>query len=197
MSTNVDLYNDGMQMLSRHQRASRSLSVYLVALAALLVDRQSEPSFTADAFVGVLEMAFTSEAGSLDRIDRHHCWEPSELEHVLGLLVRQVDDLVEMQANGSLDQEWIYFGIDAPSGQRWLNFDPLTYVECGLEGAFGGWRPGADSPRKCMPGDVAVLGDDGTITSVPAADVPSVTIDLPILTWSQIGAFAMAGQCYE
>ena len=43
-----------------------------------------------------------------------------------------------MAEAGALEDEYRYFGIDSPTGFRWYNFDPCSYLECGVRGSLGG-----------------------------------------------------------
>ena len=45
-----------------------------------------------------------------------------------------------MAEAGLLEDKYRYFGIDSPSGSRWYNFDPLTYLECAIRGQYGGYE---------------------------------------------------------
>ncbi|WP_459195476.1 hypothetical protein [Wukongibacter baidiensis] len=53
----------------------------------------------------------------------------------------QINDLNCMEKDeGILNNDLIYFGVDSPTGNRWYNFDPLTYLECAsawLEDCYG------------------------------------------------------------
>ena len=51
---------------------------------------------------------------------------------------QQIKDLDNMADNGQLNWEYRSGGMNAPSGQRWYNFEISSYIECGLAGAFGG-----------------------------------------------------------
>ena len=53
---------------------------------------------------------------------------------VVKLLKRQIKDLKEMTENGDMDKELKYFGLKAPSGQSWYNFDTDTYLRCATSG---------------------------------------------------------------
>jgi len=45
----------------------------------------------------------------------------------------QISDLRRMRG-GALEDEHRYFGMQSPTGYTWYNFDPLTFIECGLAG---------------------------------------------------------------
>ncbi len=133
----------------------------------------------------VPEMKLTGRANDEDE---HPC---------LRKLARQIVDLREMDEVGTLDNELRYFGIDAPSGARWYNFDPHTFVECGVSGTFGGWAQGDASGRELVPGPVAVLDADGDLISVNPEDIEDPTYFVESISWDEFADFLWAGQCYE
>jgi hypothetical protein len=51
----------------------------------------------------------------------------------------QIADLHQMNVAGQLDNEHRYFGLQSPGGDSWYNFDPLSYIECGIRGTLGGY----------------------------------------------------------
>jgi hypothetical protein len=55
---------------------------------------------------------------------------------VLETLDRQIADLRAMESNGQLYDRRRDFGIDAPSGQRWVSFDVHAYFECAATASF-------------------------------------------------------------
>jgi hypothetical protein len=58
----------------------------------------------------------------------------------------QIVDLRDMDEAGMLRNEDRYFGIDAPRGNRWYNFDPMTYLECAAAGTYRGFTTPPDIP---------------------------------------------------
>jgi hypothetical protein len=83
-----------------------------------------------------------------------------------------------------------YLGVRAPRPEGliratpadWYNFDPATYLECGLTATLGGWDPG-DGTRTIVPG---ATGDPGT-------DVEAIES----LSWADLCEIAICGQLYE
>jgi hypothetical protein len=63
-------------------------------------------------------------------------YELAERERVIEVLARQIEDLRAMAENGQLGDPKRYFGIDAPSGQRWFNLDVHAFFECAATGSF-------------------------------------------------------------
>jgi hypothetical protein len=116
---------------------------------------------------------------------------------VAELLDQQIEDLQTMKASGTLDDPERYFGVDAPSGRRWYNFDPLTYIECGLQGSFGGYQEGDDTGRELVPGEVAVLDEEGNIEAVDPHALAPVVSDLGDIGWEDVERFLCCGQVYE
>jgi hypothetical protein len=90
-----------------------------------------------------------------------------------------------------------YFGITAPRGTRWLNFDPCTYLECAVAGTFRGWRDGDQTARILVPGPVAVLNGHGKVTSVDPGDIKEPTFEILGVNWDEFTDFLHVGRCYE
>lgn len=73
-----------------------------------------------------------------------------------------------------------------PTGLRWYNFDPKTYLECGMAGSLGGWDE-HDELRKPVPGPVTVLR--------PEPETGAHLIET--LGWADLADLALCGQEYE
>ena len=102
-----------------------------------------------------------------------------------------------MRKAGTLESEYRYFGLDAPSGRHWCNFDPCTFLECAVDGTFGGWQPGDTTGRDYVPGNVAVFDARGRITAVNPWDIDSPTYEITAVSWEKFADFLWAGQSYE
>jgi hypothetical protein len=112
-------------------------------------------------------------------------------------IIRQIVDLREMDEASILANEYRYFGVSAPRKSQWYNFDPVTFLECGMTGSFGGWEPDDESGRQFVPGKVAVLGEDGGITSCNPEDIERPVFEMPNVTWEHFKDFMDCGQMYE
>jgi hypothetical protein len=83
------------------------------------------------------------------------------------IVLSQIADLADFADNGGLTDQ-MYFGADAPrpadrtraTSRRWFNFDPQTYLRCGMEGALGKGSSAADG---LSWGDLARLALCGQI----------------------------------
>jgi hypothetical protein len=102
-----------------------------------------------------------------------------------------------MAEQGTLNNELRYFGMDSPRGVLWYNFDPCGFLECATEGSYDGWQPGDDTGRDYVPGEVAVLGDDGELTSCDPRNIPSSIVAIPQVSWDDFRSFLGNGQWYE
>lgn len=198
--SNRDLYLEIAKMLPEHRQDSRPLSHYLRALLGLFQAYRDKPSLTPSEFLQVLGQAFKAEAAPVDG-----SWfelSPQDARQVgyegfSSILKAQIVDLIEMEQEGMLKDEQRYFGIDAPRGARWYNFDPCTYLECGMTGSLGGWEEGDDTGREYVPGKVAVLGADGKWTSVNPEEIESPVVVMEELDWETLKQFLYCGQQYE
>lgn len=197
--TNRDLYLAVGGIKERCKESERTLEDYLLALWALCRGYGEQPALAYDVFVRALDDALTASAppygeavhGLPDEAEARHgfaAWEQ--------LIRLQIRDLREMREAGTFENEYRYFGVDAPRGARWYNFDPASYLEGAAVGTFGGWDP-ADGGRIMVPGPVAVLGEDGKLTSVDPSEIDDPVVPLPEITWEAFADFLQNGQWYE
>ncbi len=204
--TNRDLYLAVSQLIAQHRESMRSLEEYLRALWDVAHHDHEQTVLAPGSFFGVLAEAFTVEPSAFD----DELWRSTAAElYALDLaetpgfqgweyrVVRQIIDLREMAEGGQLGNEMRYFGINAPRGSRWYNFDPCTFLECGMAGTFGGWQPGDDTGRDYVPGEVAVMGPDGQITSRDPREIDDPIGVLQAISWESFRDFLGEGQWYE
>ena len=198
LRTNRDLYRFATELCRRRADSDRTLEQYLLRLWLLLSERVSARPLTLAEFANLLDASF---AGTIPAV-------PGDWFQALPLaadddrqwhstLAHQIVDLREMYTAGILDDEMRYFGVDAPRGGRWYNFDPRTFIECGITGAFGGWSPDDDSSRQYVPGQVAVLDADGNLTTANPEDIDEPIYALESISWPELDDFLECGQCYE
>lgn len=134
---------------------------------------------TPDEIVTLLSAAGTDEPP--EHID---AWPsnpgPGGLVRVESILIRQIADLVRMRASGQLADDNRYFGLDAPDGGRWYNFDPASYLECGVAGSVHG----SDD-------------DDELELVTPPAPVDDDDEARRRFGWTGLCELLLAGQSYE
>jgi hypothetical protein len=106
-------------------------------------------------------------------------------------ICEQIQDLREMAENNQLDGEYIYYGINAPSGNRWYNFDPCTYIECGVRGTFGGCEPVWNSEGS------VIIDMEGNISPVDPNEPVPRPVEIPSITWEKLIRFIHCGQMWE
>jgi hypothetical protein len=118
----------------------RSLEEYLLALFRLIQQAQAKP--VTFALLGqLLQDAFSAEP-----LPFHESWLQYEVPPDLDkddneqpfsvlqqMICYQIADLHRMAQAGLLENEWRYFGIDSPTGHRWFNFDPSSYLKCSVQ----------------------------------------------------------------
>jgi HEAT repeat protein len=98
------------------------------------------------------------------------------------LILFQIADLRRMADAGQLKDEQRYYGITSPSGHRWYNFDPFTYLECGVRGALGGYE------------------EDEVIVLIPPPEGQSANSpvhEIDNLGWEGFSAILECGRVYE
>jgi hypothetical protein len=203
-----ELYVAVSGLADAHEHDVRPLEDFLRALRAALEPSYPGPGLTPEQLLEVLGSAFTAPVPPRDP-----GWRDSDLSEREGpvdaaavdrLLRSQILDLEDAAAAGALTDEWRYLGLEIPrpedarraTSPYYYNWDPRTYVECGVAGAFDGWEPGDPSGRVLVPGEVLVLDDDG-FRSVPAEEARRPVVDLPLLSWAQVHDFLWCGQNYE
>ncbi len=169
IQTNRDLYMAITDLVGEHKSGKRDLEEYLRSLWGEARRFSELLTLSANDFFGLLSAAFTQPAPPFNEEWRsqyeEHDPDAPGFSGWESFLLRQIIDLREMAEQGGLTNELRYFGINSPRGQRWFNFDPCTFLECATAGSCGGWQPGDDTGREYVPGQVAVIGDDGRITS--------------------------------
>lgn len=199
LSTNRDLYVAISALIKERKDDRRTLEEYLRALLRLAEEHSGQPALDPAALLDLVTAAFTAEPAPFDP-----SWlgltpeeSASGYQAFRGVLIAQIVDLVEMGEDGTLANEHRYFGVDAPRGARWYNFDPRTYLECAMAGTIGGWEPDDDTGRELVPGEVAVLDEDGELVAVDPEELQEPPRPLPELSWELLTRFLHAGQAYE
>lgn len=161
------------------------LELYLRSLWWVVSQEQHMP-LTAELVATWLEQAFTQEPPPFDP-QWDECQPPETAESATfatweALILFQIADLRRMAEAGMLKNEYRYFGITSPSGAIWYNFDPITYLECGVRGTIGGYA------------------EDEVIVVIPPT--AGETADSPIIPLSSFGwglfiELLECGQWYE
>lgn len=201
--TNRELYLFVMQLTERHAESARSLEDYLKALFALARCEREHATFALSKLTVWLERAFVDAPPTFDArwLEAHARIEaadaPGGYAGWENRIHSQIVDLHEMLASGALDNEMRSFGIDSPRGARWYNFTPLAFLECGIDGAFGGWRESDESGREYVPGPVATNDDSGAIVTVDPREFDDPEVILDPMGWDAFTSFLEAGQWYE
>jgi hypothetical protein len=201
LQTNRDLYLAVAKLVKENEDTPRSLEEYLRALQALGTKHREAAALSLDEFFSLLQQAFSSDASPFDERSRSEYENDTEdLQGYLGwraTILRQIVDLREMDEHGILQDKYRYLGTDSPRGQRWYNFDPLTFLECGTTGRFGGWREGDDTDRQYVPGLVVVQNDLGEFEEREPQDVPDPIYQIEAISWQVFREFLYSGQMYE
>jgi len=201
LRTNRDLYLFVADLCEKNAKNDRSLEDFLKVLWRLSSPHRSLDALPLSQFAGLLEAALREEVPSFDpswtrayqqgedQLAGYVRWEST----ILG----QIVDLHEMERAGTLANDLRYFGVDAPRGSRWYNFDPLTFLECAVTGTFGGWRSGDPTGRDYVPGPVAVLDETGRITSADPRELDEPLFEMEGIGWDVFADFLGSGQWYE
>jgi hypothetical protein len=195
MKTNRDLYKSIEGLLKeKSQGPVPSLEDYLSNLLTLSHRLASRSALSLDEFFDLLQYAFDGAAISALPMPKNSA---PAFEKWHAQIEEQIQDLREMAQQGQLKNEYRYFGVSAPSGRYWYNFDPCTYIECGAAGSLGGWEEGDDTGRSYVPGPVACIGPDGEIISCDPRELDRAPVEISSITWEIFSDFAWCGQNYE
>lgn len=201
LETNRDLYLAILKFLETNPNTERSLEEYLEVLLNLGDKFQHEIYLSLNAFFSLLCDALVVEVQP--SASAWQSRDPSTEDNLSGyeiwraVISRQILDLHEMRERGILQDELRYFGVQAPSGRLWFNFDPATFLECGLAGRFGGWVEGDNSNREFVPGTVHFRNNDGELVEADPRDLPNPVYKIDLISWDTFADFLHDGQTYE
>lgn len=163
VATNRDLYRFIAELVKQRSECRGTLQSYLENLRRIGRSLRARDAVSPEEFAELLGAAFDPGPRAADpgaaATDGYVGWEER--------IGEQIRDLDEMRRSGTLDNEYRYFGVDAPRGGRWYNFDPCTYLECAAAGSM--------DPR----------------------DIHDPVVALPQITWEMFVDFLNAGQWYE
>jgi hypothetical protein len=190
LRTNSDLYLTVVALGDSDLAQRRSLDEYLRAFWSSGYDYCDVEALSLGQFVGLLTTALDGPAPPFDPFWAKEDLAGSDADDPFTIWARtlraQICDLRELTAAGLYENPTRYLGVQAPRPygvdrrpipERWCNFDITSYLECGVEGAFGGWRPEFDGAVvDAEPGDPLLLDR---------------------LTWSDVTKFTICGQSYE
>ena len=190
LTTNRDFYKFIADLLQRRAKTAVSLADYLDNLHRLARHACEREALSLPDFARLLDDAFdTTSPGADPRkqpVPDYLVWEERT--------TRQVRDLCEMAAAGTLQNEHRYLGVSAPSGASWYNFDPCTFLECATAGTSGGWEEGDDTGRARQ---VVVTDATGALVAVDPRDIEHAVVAMPDVTWAMFADFLDCGQWYE
>ena len=216
MITNRDIYLSLVEIAERAEESSRSLEEYLRALLGIGSRYRELFEVSTSDFITILSDALVADpipydADWANNYETESAKQPitpyaavqypkikRNISHFADFertVFRQVVDLREMYAAGTFADEMRYFGVEAPRGAYWYNFDIGTYLKCAVAGGYGGWEP---DPTTGQPvPEEAALDADGSITVEDPAKVKSLRFPVQSVTWADFIGFVHCGQSYE
>jgi hypothetical protein len=199
--TNHELYQAVVSIANRYKSSDRTLEQYLSSLLIAVRRQKNLDGLPTEKFLELLSNAFTDTVLTFDERwrnpDARSSVSGSGIEACEEMLIGQIVDLREMDEAGILKNELRYFGVKAPRGSHWYNFDPGTFLECGIEGVFGGWDGDESSGRVVVPGQVGVLNSEDQIVGVDPEDISDPVVEISEVAWDQFREFLECGQSYE
>ncbi len=191
LKTNRDLYRLVADLKVKHANNQPSLHDYLVALRTLATQHASEEGISLAQLGALLSGAFHPQPEG--DIKENTC---GDFQAWQTYITKQISDLDDMRSAGLLDGEERSFGVDSPSGGRWFNFEPVSFLECAVIGSVGGWEDG-DDMRATLAGEV-VPAAEGSVTIGAEEDAGEDTVfEMGTFTWGDFEDFLWAGQTHE
>lgn len=132
-----DIKKEISDIIHRQGKSNISLKEYLLGILHIAKDYDVKRINILE-FIRILDKAFTIPANSNISVEQHHITKPpindeqdDGFEIFKDTIFFQINDLNCMESDESMRRnELIYFGVDSSNGNRWYNFDPLTYLEC-------------------------------------------------------------------
>jgi len=191
--TNRELYK-AIETLLEEKKESLTLTLeaYLRNLRKQVSQFSSNSTITLEQFFSLLKNSFDETALVIEETD------PNPNFQTLACTIDdQIQDLAEMAANGQLENDHKHLEINAPSGRQWYNFDPCSYIECGVAGELEGWEEGDDTGRTYTPGKVAHLNENGKTTFSAPQETEQKITTITEITWETFSEFVWCGQNYE
>ncbi|GAA4245383.1 hypothetical protein GCM10022255_012520 [Dactylosporangium darangshiense] len=196
-ATNRDLYRRLVAEGVRIRGSGRDLAAFLRGwrLAGRAFDGREW--LEADEVAAMIVAAGTLDPGADDPAWRsaqyEYVEEPATFAEWEAIVLSQLADLADFAEQGPLDP-MASFGTDAPRPEgcrratmrRWYNFDPRTYLECGVAGTLGGWDE-EDGLRIPVPGPYTLLRPEPEPGHHPVG----------VLGWDVLAELARCGQEYE
>jgi hypothetical protein len=191
-TTNRDLYRHVLRLGRATSDAAWSLSAYLRSVwrvSAALKDRES---IDLDTLAALLTAASRTAPPGVDPAWRSadlSLGEPDGVGYLTWerIVLSQIADLEDFAEHPPGPNA--YYGTDAPrpagcgaraTPPRWCNFDPATYLECGVAGVLAGWD----------------VSDGSRVPTPPGTPAPEIRT-IESLTWSDLCRIAVCGQLYE
>ncbi len=126
------------ELIVKRSHSPRTLESYLICLLILGRKHRVRGNMSYDRFYRLISEAFSA---SQVAFDQKWLQMPIDAEMTAGFeawestLIRQIVDLHEMKEDGRLASKTRYEGLDSPRGNRWINFDPCSYLESGCDHA--------------------------------------------------------------
>lgn len=123
-------------------RSIRSLEEYLRALWRCIQQTQAqEENITFSLLAQLIQDAFFVDPLPFDESwlqydtppNLHEDAKEGEFAVLQQMICYQIADLHRMDQADLLNNPFRYYGIDSPTGYRWFNFDPVSYLECAVQ----------------------------------------------------------------
>jgi hypothetical protein len=192
--THRELYRAAVEIAKRHAAEGRSLETWLRALLGLVPRVALLEELDTAELLRMLDEAFTAPPVQFDpawsALPPVAAREGATASDVVRALQRQIWELHELGRTGALRRDERVAGVEARGGGEWFNTDPASFVEAGLQGAFGGYAL-EESSR--------MIGGTEVRTSLLAGQSGEImvrAIPMTHVTWDDVHSLLVCGQCY-
>ncbi len=193
MQSNRDFYQFIAELVGREGLRELKLRDFLARLRTTVAGHRAGAGLELETWAQLLEAAAKGEVEAPARPEAaHEGWREWD-----ELVARQIQDLEAMRRAGTFDNEYRYYGVDAPGGSRWYNFDPVSFLECAAAGSIGGWVEGDDTGRSYVPGKTVALDEEGNMKAVDPRELDRPPREVAALDWEALCDFMWCGQAYE
>lgn len=133
-----DIKNEIVNIIDSKNECNISLREYLIRILHISKDYSTNTRISSSKFIDILNKAFTIILNTHSNYEQQYKLKPpiinlqdSNFEVLRETILFQINELDCMEKDESLlRNKMSYFGVDSPNGNRWYNFDPLTYLEC-------------------------------------------------------------------
>lgn len=192
--THREIYRAAVEIAQRHAAEGRALETWLRALLGLIPRVALLEELETGELLQMIDDAFTAPPVQFDpgwsALPPVAAREGATASDVVRALQRQIWELHELGRTAALRKADRGAGVEAPGGGHWFNTDPASFIEAGLQGAFGGYAL-EESSRMGSGADARA-----SILAGQSGEIIVRAIPMTHVTWDDVHSLLVCGQCY-